>query len=571
MCRFFQVLCAVFYFVFSSDVLAETSAIVYEDGMGSGWNLLSWSSVANTNAQTVTTDVPFTGTTFIRTNYQQAWGGVNFNTGAGFDTTGWKNLTLAVRNWQSGQGLYLYTMDGQGRRSAVVPLADHSDVWYFPGGQWKWLRIPIYKLNLPGSVITGIFIESDSASEIHFDRVRFESRVTLYEGIRNQRGPTNMLWNWGGTVSEVYSGEDGVLSANFTQSWGGLQFEIHSHSSFWAYDHGLFTALVKTTSSGQDLYVYLIDADTGQAILPAVRMGEYVVMENKTTGGYYTPRVYTPGVWQRVLIPMSDLLKGRNGANVRIQSFMFENAVPGTVLLDDIAVLESFQFPLAGYTGATARITSVMDHSMVVPFCPSPDGTITAFSGEQGHSEFGVSVRWSYPSPIGSCKGLLLRGFKKDLSNGVFLLAGQNQYVPTDDGPEFLFYEGHPGIDYVAPTPQPVFATGSGKISYSDCLASNTPSYSCDGVGKVQIDHGNTLVTSYNHLSSIASGLVVGNYVKKGQFIGMSGATGANSYHLHVSVLWTTLGVYIDPHGWKGPGYDIYKLAKNVCLWEGGC
>lgn len=553
--------------MFAPGLFAQTSAAVYEDGIGSGWNLLSWSSTVNTNAQTVSTDVPFTGTRFIRTNYQQAWSGVNFNTGAGFDTAGWKNITLAVRNWQSGQGLYMYTMDGLGRKSAVVSLAEHSDVWYFPGAQWKWLRIPIAKLNPPGSVITGIFIESESASEVHFDRVRFESRVTLYEGIRNQRGPTNMLWNWGGTVSETYGGEDGSLSANFSQSWGGLQFEIHYHSKFWTSDYGLFTALVKTNASGQDMYVYLIDDATGQPVLPAVRMGEFVVDEGYTRG------VYTPGRWQRVLIPMSELLKGRNGAHVRIGSVMFENAVPGNVLLDDIAFLEAFQFPLAGRTGKTAQITAPMDHSMVSQQYFCADQVVTAFTGEEGRAVHGVST-WGISSPAGGLCNHTLSGFKKSLNDPNQSFSLGNQYVPTDDGINFLFYDGHPGVDYVAANNTSVFATASGKIVYSDC--NNGPT--CTGAGKIQIDHGNTLATSYNHLLSITSGLGIGSYVKKGQLIAKSGSTGTTGAHLHISVRWTTVnngngnGLYIDPHGWThATKIDPYPSAKNVCLWEGGC
>ena len=151
-----------------------------------------------------------------------------------------------------------------------------------------------------------------------------------------------------------------------------------------------------------------------------------------------------------------------------------------------------------------------------------------------------------------------------------------------------MYYDGHPGIDYVASF-VPVYATASGVISSSTCH-SGTNGRTCTGFGVVKIEHGHSivnlgagqgygLITSYNHLSSVLAGITEGTYVFKGQQIGVSGSTGVSSPHLHISTLWSPAQAfgdivapqYVDPYGWKGSYSDPYQNAKNVCLWDTGC
>ena len=83
----------------------------------------------------------------------------------------------------------------------------------------------------------------------------------------------------------------------------------------------------------------------------------------------------------------------------------------------------------------------------------------------------------------------------------------------------------HFGIDYAAPVGTPVYAAADGKIM----------SAGWDGnYGKmVAIGHGGSYTTYYGHLSSIASGIRGGAYVRQGQIIGTVGATGlATGPHL---------------------------------------
>jgi hypothetical protein len=85
----------------------------------------------------------------------------------------------------------------------------------------------------------------------------------------------------------------------------------------------------------------------------------------------------------------------------------------------------------------------------------------------------------------------------------------------------------------------------------------------------IEINHGNGLLTFYGHLSQI--NVVKGQYVARGQVIGISGMTGtATGPHLH-------FGVYnihrsqtpIDPYGWSGSYPDPYQWDQGD-LWLTG-
>jgi murein DD-endopeptidase MepM/ murein hydrolase activator NlpD len=94
----------------------------------------------------------------------------------------------------------------------------------------------------------------------------------------------------------------------------------------------------------------------------------------------------------------------------------------------------------------------------------------------------------------------------------------------------------HQGLDYRAGTGTPVMAMNSGTV----LLARN---FFYEG-SLVVIDHGYGLLTLYFHLSSLR--VREGYAVKRGELIGLSGATGrVTAPHLHVGVRWQ--GAYLDP------------------------
>lgn len=87
--------------------------------------------------------------------------------------------------------------------------------------------------------------------------------------------------------------------------------------------------------------------------------------------------------------------------------------------------------------------------------------------------------------------------------------------------------EFHAGIDIASPAGTPVECTGDGIVFAAGRDA---------GYGNaVLVDHGNGITTKYGHLSKIF--VVVGQEVKRGQFIGAVGSTGKSTGpHLHYEV-----------------------------------
>jgi murein DD-endopeptidase MepM/ murein hydrolase activator NlpD len=94
----------------------------------------------------------------------------------------------------------------------------------------------------------------------------------------------------------------------------------------------------------------------------------------------------------------------------------------------------------------------------------------------------------------------------------------------------------HRGTDFHAPSGTPVVAANDGEVIIAQAMF-------YEG-NLVVIDHGLQFSTLYMHLSKIE--VKVGERVKKGQRIGLSGATGrVTGPHLHLGVRWQ--GEYVDP------------------------
>jgi murein DD-endopeptidase MepM/ murein hydrolase activator NlpD len=94
----------------------------------------------------------------------------------------------------------------------------------------------------------------------------------------------------------------------------------------------------------------------------------------------------------------------------------------------------------------------------------------------------------------------------------------------------------HQGLDYRVPAATPVSAVNAGTVILARPLYFEG---NC-----VVIDHGQGLLTLYLHLSEFK--VKEGEVVKRGQLIGLSGATGrATGPHLHIAVRWQ--GTYLNP------------------------
>ena len=96
----------------------------------------------------------------------------------------------------------------------------------------------------------------------------------------------------------------------------------------------------------------------------------------------------------------------------------------------------------------------------------------------------------------------------------------------------------HTGVDWAAPMGTPIFAAGNGTV----IKAGRESGYG----NRVEIQHANGYITTYNHMSGFARGLTEGQRVRQGQVIGYLGMTGlATGPHLHYEVI--VNGHFVDP------------------------
>ncbi|MBD9513436.1 MULTISPECIES: M23 family metallopeptidase [Pseudomonadaceae] len=101
----------------------------------------------------------------------------------------------------------------------------------------------------------------------------------------------------------------------------------------------------------------------------------------------------------------------------------------------------------------------------------------------------------------------------------------------------------HSGQDFSAPTGSPIHAAAGGRV----IVAGPNPSYG----NRVEIDHGNGLVTRYAHASKLE--VKVGDVVLPGQEIAKVGSTGRSTGpHLHFEVLYH--GEFVDPQNFLSLG-----------------
>jgi murein DD-endopeptidase MepM/ murein hydrolase activator NlpD len=105
----------------------------------------------------------------------------------------------------------------------------------------------------------------------------------------------------------------------------------------------------------------------------------------------------------------------------------------------------------------------------------------------------------------------------------------------------------HKGVDYAAPTGTPVRAAGDGRIRFAGRSG---------GYGNlVEIEHSQSIVTVYGHLSRFAHGTHAGAHVTQGEVIAYVGMTGlATGPHLHYE--YRVNGVFKNPQTVVLPGAD---------------
>jgi len=87
----------------------------------------------------------------------------------------------------------------------------------------------------------------------------------------------------------------------------------------------------------------------------------------------------------------------------------------------------------------------------------------------------------------------------------------------------------HTGLDLRSRSPEPILSMGDGKVILAEHMTSPG--------NMVIVHHGKGLVSRYMHLSKID--VQVGQQVKKGEAVGLSGGTGrVEAPHLHWEIMW---------------------------------
>jgi murein DD-endopeptidase MepM/ murein hydrolase activator NlpD len=96
----------------------------------------------------------------------------------------------------------------------------------------------------------------------------------------------------------------------------------------------------------------------------------------------------------------------------------------------------------------------------------------------------------------------------------------------------------HTGVDWADKVGTPIFAAGNGVV----LKASWDSGYG----NRVEIQHNNGWITTYNHMSAYAKGITPGTKVRQGQVVGFIGSTGLSTgAHLHYEVI--VNGNFVDP------------------------
>ena len=139
-----------------------------------------------------------------------------------------------------------------------------------------------------------------------------------------------------------------------------------------------------------------------------------------------------------------------------------------------------------------------------------------------------------------------VRGSSREGSGVAPLIVGTGTFIYPVNSRNFsqYFWYGHPGVDIALPEGTGVVASDTGTVTFAG--------WNIYGYGNlIVINHGNGYETFYGHLSSI--GVVPGQIVYQGNFIGSTGNTGNSSGpHIHFEV-------------------RINAAQDNPCFYVGGC
>lgn len=115
-------------------------------------------------------------------------------------------------------------------------------------------------------------------------------------------------------------------------------------------------------------------------------------------------------------------------------------------------------------------------------------------------------------------------------------------------------YGRHPGVDFMVSVGTPVIAPGDGKVSEIRNFDGPRP---WQGGWVVQLWHAEDFHSAYLHLSQLH--VKLGQPLKRGELIGLSGASSSGHAHLHFGIC-----------GTAGKYFDFAHTSDPDRFWAGG-
>jgi hypothetical protein len=157
--------------VATPPVQPATSHKVYDEQLQNGWVNWSWDSVVDFTAELM----PFSDTKHIKWNPNNHYAGLYLHNDAGFNTTGYKEITFAVRATKANQKMELLLLDNTNTDIGTPKkLTDYGGDPVV--GEYKTYVIPLADLGGTNRVINGFIlkdINGEMTNEIYVDSAGF--------------------------------------------------------------------------------------------------------------------------------------------------------------------------------------------------------------------------------------------------------------------------------------------------------------------------------------------------------------------------------------------------------------
>ena len=160
------------------------------------------------------------------------------------------------------------------------------------------------------------------------------------------------------------------------------------------------------------------------------------------------------------------------------------------------------------------------------------------------------------------------KGFHVEYPKGAENAVGSEAYSVKGSGTQGRI---HHGIDFKSELHVPIIAAAPGEVI--KIIRDDDSKDSLDYGAQVLLRHGD-IVTGYWHLEQIPKDLKVGDYVQRGETLGLNGCTGLTRYpHVHFTTheysSFGGKGSYVNPHTlWHVAEADIAARKVRPPFYE---